>query len=93
MPGGQYLNHFGAVRLRVTGEGTLQCKLISMDTTTEQQLTNLTLQTTTARYPTQLANFVQQKAQLELSTDELGDFFFLRQLLIYIKPIASSFPQ
>ena len=93
MPGGKYLNHFGAVRLRVTGSGTLECKLISMDTTTESLLTDVTLATTTGRYANQLANFTQQKAQLEIKTTEISEYFLLRQIIFYIKPVASSFPQ
>lgn len=93
MPGGQYINHFGAVRMRITGSGSLKCRLISMDTTTEQVLTSLTLQAQNARYPNQLANFNQQKAQIEIKTTELNETFLLRQILIYTKPIFNSFPQ
>jgi dihydrodipicolinate reductase len=93
MPGGQYINHFGAIRLRVTGSGTMEVKLVSMDTTTESILADVTLQTTTPRYVNQLANFNQQKAQLVLGTTELNDYFLLRQIIFYVKPIAESFPQ
>jgi hypothetical protein len=93
MPGGQHINHFGTVRIRVTGAGNLKCRLISMDTTTDSQLTDVVMQSQSARYPNQLANFNQQKAQLELKTTELNETFLIRQILVYVKPVASSFPQ
>ena len=93
MPGGQYINHFGSIRLRVTGSGTLNAKLVSMNTTTESILANITLQSTTPRYINQLANFNQQKAQLVLQTTDLNAYFFLRQIIFYVKPVAESFPQ
>lgn len=93
MAGGQYINHFGAVRMRVTGSGVLKTKLISMDETTEVNLADLTLQAQNGRYPNQLANFNQQRAQVRIGTTEIDEIFTLGQLLIYIKPISSSFPQ
>ena len=93
MPGGQYINHFAAVRMRVTGTGNLKTKLISMDTVTEKQLADTTLLPTNSRYPNKLVNFKAQKAQLELRLTQLDETFLLRQILIYKKPVASSFPQ
>ena len=91
--GGLYINHFGAVRLRVNGSGSLLLKLISLDTSIEQILTPVTMSLTTGRYPNQLANFNQQRAQLEFRVSALNETFTLRQILIYSKPIAESFPQ
>ena len=67
MQGGQYINHFSAVRMRVIGSGSLQVRLISLDTTTEKVLTPIVMTAQSARYPNQLVNFNQQKAQLEIN--------------------------
>lgn len=93
MSGGQYINHFGGVRIRVTGSGNLIPTLISLDTTTELELSPVAMQATTARYANQLSNFVQQKAQLELKTTQINEIFNLQQILIYIRPMFTSFPQ
>ena len=93
MQGGQYINHFSAVRMRAIGSGSLQVRLISLDTTTEKILTPIVMTAQSARYPNQLVNFNQQKAQLEIKTTGLNARFELGQILIYVKSIANSFPQ
>lgn len=93
MPGGQYINHFNAVRMNVKGSGSLQSKLVSLDATTEYSIPNVTLQTEISRYPNQLVNFSQQKAQIELKTTAINEVFTLRQILVYTKPVSTSYPQ
>ncbi len=93
MPGGQYINHFGAIRVRVTGTGNLNPKLISLDTTTELDITPIVMSNTNARYANQLCNFMQQRAQLELKTTEIDEVFYIRQIMIYARPVYSGFPQ
>lgn len=93
MPGGQYINHFGAIRVRVTGTGNLNPKLISLDTTTELDITPIVMSTTNARYANQLCNFMQQRAQLELKTTEIDEVFYIRQIMIYARSVYSGFPQ
>lgn len=93
MPGGQFRNHFNAVRLRATGSGNLECKLITLDDVTESILPSVALQATTDRYPTQLANLTTQRAQFEFRTTEFGAHFHINSILIYTKPVSSGFPQ
>ena len=93
MAGGQYLNHVTAVRLRVTGSGTLQSSLISLDDVETQDLTDVTMAATTERYPTLLANFIQQRIRYRLETTGLNEVFLIRQIIIFNKPVASGYPQ
>lgn len=93
MPGGQYINHFGAIRVRVTGTGNLNPKLISLDTTTELDITPIAMTSPNSRYANQLCNFMQQRAQLELKTTEIDEVFYIRQIMIYARPVYSGFPQ
>lgn len=93
MPGGQFINHFNAVRVRVTGSGNLNPKLIALDTTTELALTPIPMQASTARLPNQLCNFTTQRAQLELKTTEIDEVFWIRQIIIYARPIYTSYPR
>lgn len=90
---GEAIIHFNAVRLRVTGTGTLRMKMMSLNDVYEVDLTPLTIQTTTNREPTQLMNFSQQRARLELRTTDFGDFFDINRILVFAKPMFNSFPQ
>lgn len=85
--------HFNAVRLRVTGTGNLDMELQSLDEIYINTLVPLAMTNLTNREPTQLANFNQQRALLRLSTDELDERFVISRIIIYIKPVATSFPQ
>lgn len=93
MPGGQFINHIGQVRIRLTGSGVLEAKLKSMDESTEIQLADTTMQSATPKYVNLNTNFEQQKARLELKTTELGAVFLIRQILFYVKPVGTNFPQ
>lgn len=93
MPGGQYINHFGQVRVRVTGTGVMSGRLLSLDDENSVNLPNITLQSTTARYVNALTNFETQKARLELKTTEFGATFFIRSIILYVKPVGMNYPQ
>jgi hypothetical protein len=92
MPG-QYINHFGQVRIRVTGSGVLESKLISLDGTTESPLADITMQSATPRFANLHSNFQQQRASLELRTTEFGASFLIRQIIFYLKPVGTNYPQ
>lgn len=93
MPGGQFINHFGQVRIRTTGTGVLKSRLISLDDLQEIQLADTTMQSASAKYVNLHTNFEQQKARLELKTTELGDQFLVRQIIFYVKPVGTNYPQ
>ena len=93
MPGGQFINHFGQVRIRATGTGVLKSRLISLDDLQEIQLADTTMQSASAKYVNLHTNFEQQKARLELKTTELGDQFLVRQIIFYVKPVGTNYPQ
>ena len=86
------INHYNAVRLRVTGSGSLQMFLRSFDNTISETLTSLTMAATTNREPTQLANFIDQRAQLELKTTEINETFTVSKIIVFLKPFATEFP-
>lgn len=85
--------HFGAVRLRATGSGDLCLYLRSLDDVNFVQLVDLPLSATTNREPTVLANFSEQKAQLELRTTEIDTTFVVSRIVVFTKPLFTSFPQ
>lgn len=93
MPGGLFINHCVAVRLRVVGSGNLKVRLISLDEETTEELADIAMLATTQRYANQLSNMQAQRYQLEIETEEIDEYFQINQVIIYNKPIASSYPQ
>lgn len=85
--------HFGSVRLRVVGSGNLDLTLISLSETETQDLTPVVMSSATNRLPNVLSNFMQQRAQLEIYTDEIDEVFQIDKVIIYIKPTFTSYPQ
>lgn len=85
--------HFGAVRFRITGSGSLISYLRSLDDVRNQQLVDLTMQSVTNREPVVLANFKEQRAQLELSVVEIDETFTISKIIIFIKPTETGYPQ
>lgn len=90
---GEYRNHAVAVRYRVTGSGAFQSTLIGLDPINTYTVPTVTLAAATEKYPNQLVNFIQQKMQLEFYVDTLNAAFILKQIQIYLKPVASGYPQ
>ena len=87
------VNHFGAIRLRVTGSANLLAKLYSLDEVEQTVLAPIPLINKTATLPNRLSNFTQQRAKLELRTTEINEVFQISKIVIFIKPVAKSFPE
>lgn len=85
--------HYGAVRLRVSGEGSLLLKMKGLDDVITQDLASLTLSLTPGREPTQLANFKTQRMRLRISVSGINQHFSLNRLVIYAKELWQSYPQ
>lgn len=93
MAAGNYLYHCVAVRYRVTGAGIFYSRLFSLDDINTQELTSFALASTSERYPNLLANFIEQRMNVEFEVNELNDQFTLRQIQFYLKPVATGYPQ
>lgn len=89
----EYINHYNAVRLRVKGNGDLKLTLLSPDEIYSQELVPVSMVLTTARNPTQLANFKQLRAKLRIETTEMNETFQISHILVFSKPVEGSFPQ
>jgi len=85
--------HFHVVRARVTGVGILDLQLNSLDDVNQSVLPSMTLAASTNREPTVLANFRDQRGQLEFSVDTINEYFIISKFVIFIKPIATGYPQ
>lgn len=84
--------HTTAVRLRATGAGNLQLFLRSLDDVNNVQLSNIPLSSTTNREPTVLANFNEQRVQLEIRTSAIDETFTISRIIIFVKPVAEGYP-
>lgn len=85
--------HFNAIRTRVTGSGSLQLFLRSLDNTSSVQLTSISMSAATNREPTVLANFIDQRAQLEVRTTAIDEKFSISRIILYVRPLASEYPR
>lgn len=79
--------------MRVIGSGNLKLYLRSLDDIKNAILPIIPMQLTTDREPTVLANFVNQRAQLEIKTTEINETFNISVIIVYIKPVSTEYPQ
>lgn len=87
------LLHFNAVRMRVVGEGTLRTTMRSLDDVNNATLPTITLASLTNREPTILANFRDQRAQVEVKMTGINEYFNISRIIVYHKQLASGYPQ
>lgn len=86
------INHFGGVQLRVKGSGDLKMRLLSLDEVKTKTLLALPIQTVTNKELTRISNFTQQRAQLEILTTEIDEYFEISKIIIFTKPVAENYP-
>jgi hypothetical protein len=89
---GEIISHFGAIRMRITGTGNLQMRLISLDSIRSTTLVPFSMDATTNKVPTRLCNFVDFRAQLEGKTTEIGESFRINRIVFFIKELYSEEP-
>ena len=89
----EVINHYGAVRLRVNGSASLQMTLFSLDEVISDILAPVTLQAATDVEPNRLANLTTQRAKLFLTTTNINETFKISKIIIFIKPVAKSWPE
>lgn len=90
------INHFHVIQLRVTGSGNLKGKLYSLPNSAGVQITEDLINLAMAsayREPALLANFMQERAMLELKTTEIDEIFTIRSIKVFVKPTWTSDPQ
>src|SRR4030095_9156720 len=91
--------HHSHLRLRVTGTGNLDVRLIALyddistDNPPTSSLVPLPMQSGTARLAQFNANFEQQYTQIEVSTDAIDEYFYITKIVTYAKPVAVAYPQ
>ena len=89
---GEDIVHITGIRFRVVGSGSLRLRLISMDSIETQTLVALTMTATTNIQPFRLANFNQQRAQLEITTTAINETFRINRIIVFAKPVFTMHP-
>jgi hypothetical protein len=89
----EIINHYGAVRLHATGFANLKFMLFSLDEVKTSTLLPIVLKAKNNIEPTRLANFTQQKAKLEIRTTEINEIFQINKVIVFVKPVAKSYPE
>lgn len=93
MPGSEgMMTHFGYVRLRVTGSGNLQMRLLSLDEILSYDLQDLVMTATSSRELGKPANFTVQRACFELAITEIDEYFVISKIVLFAKPVWSGLP-
>src|SRR3990167_6309161 len=88
---GENISHFNSVRMRVIGTGSLQMTLFSLQDVRSEVLVPFTMSLTTNIQPTRLANFIEQRASLEVKTTAINEYFRINRIIIFSRKFASSY--
>lgn len=89
---GENISHFAALRIRITGVGSLRMTVYSLDDVRSKILVPFTLSLANRIQPTRLVNFMEQRASFELKTTEIDERFRINRIIIYTKEVFSSYP-
>ena len=90
--GGENIQHFSTIRLRVTGSGVLNLTVYSLDDVKSKVLVPITLQAKPRIQANRLVNFVEQRASFKLTTTALDEHFRLNRIVVFMKEIYTSYP-
>ena len=89
---GEFISHYTAVRMRITGNGVLRMRMHSLDNVFVKDLKNLVIEPTTNREPTRLMNFMQQRAAFSGRVTEIDEYFRINRIILFARPTFTSFP-
>ena len=91
--GEELINHYGAIRLRVTGSASLYMALYSLNEVKQSVLLPIPVISVNNVEPNRLSNFTQQRAKLEIRTINIDETFQISKIIVFVKPVANSFPE
>lgn len=89
---GENISHFAAIRMRVTGTGSLKMSVYSLDDVKTKALVPFILTSTARIIPTRLVNFMEQRASFELKTTEIDEKFRINRIVVFMKEVFTSYP-
>lgn len=84
--------HVGAVRIRVVGNGNLITTLLGYNDVLSEELVSLILTPTDSREKQVLSNFKSQKTMVKLETRLIDEKMKVNSIIVFVKPLYSSYP-
>lgn len=84
--------HYNAVRIHANGTGALKQKLFSLDEQDFNELEDLIMAVRTDVQPTSLANFIHQRASVEIRTLTINEWFKINRIILFVGFYASEYP-
>lgn len=90
--GAEYEHHLVAVRHNVVGSGNLQLTAESLRQVNSLTLLPLPMTNPNDYEPIRLANFQSQRIRLIGSVNVAGEWFEIRRIIFYVKPVAIERP-
>lgn len=87
------ITHCAGTRMRITGSGTVKQVAQSLDYIQTVEFGNNVLRTSNNKSPFSIVNFQDQHTAVRVYMDEYDDFMKVDQLLIFIKPVFTGYPQ
>lgn len=89
---GENISHFAAIRIRVTGIGSLKMTVYSLDNVKSKTLVPFTMSSLNRIIPTRLVNFMEQRASFELKTTEINERFRINRIILFTREVYTSYP-
>lgn len=86
------IHHIGMIGLRVVGSGNLAMEVRGQDNIEYQTLPSLALSTTPGREFQRPSTFQSERISFKLSLNNVGSYFRLRKVTLYINQIYESRP-
>ncbi len=83
-------NHYGGIRLRVSGSGNLFPTLLGLDSTVTQTLGTMSLSSNPGKELFGIAGLVTQRARLQLQTTAINAVMKINRLVVYIKALYTQ---
>lgn len=93
MAGQELINHYNGIKLAVEGVGYLRVRLLSKSGVKEVTLAPLGMSPLNDRHEFIKANFRQARVQVELKIIDIDEYFRIDKIVVYYKPVATSYPQ
>lgn len=91
--GGEYVNHFNSVRLRLNGEGNLLMELQSLDDIRTVTIAPIAMQELTNIQPTRPTNMIEQRVVFRLGTTEINEWFRVNRIILFATQFGTEYPQ
>jgi hypothetical protein len=84
--------HYAGIRVRVNGVGNLRATFLNLDQNDSQSLVPLVMQQGGGIEILRLANYKTQRALLKIETTSIDEIFKINRIIVYAKPLWSSYP-